>query len=115
VALETRNRKLESERARLRHKRYDTGWKDLSGAVDIMGRILIAHGWRWPKVLIALLIIEFPLTVACLALFGIADPDTYRTKLWQNGSDQGFNSNPNEIIYSYANYKPISTPMVWSS
>ena len=58
--------------------------------------------------------LEFLLTVAMLALFGIADPNTYRTKLWQDGSDQGYNSNPNEILYSYANYRPISVPLVWS-
>ncbi|KAK3675286.1 hypothetical protein LTR78_004796 [Recurvomyces mirabilis] len=78
-------------------------------------RFFFTHEYRLPKVFLALLVLEFPLTIACLALYGIADPDTYRTKLWQNGADQGFNSSPNEIIYSYANYKPIAVPMVWSS
>lgn len=55
------------------------------------------------------------MTIAALALFGIADPDLYRTKLWQAGSDAGFNSNPNELLYAYANYRPIKTPLVWSS
>lgn len=64
--------------------------------------------------MVALFIIEFPLTVALLTLFGIADPNTYRTKMWQNGADQGFNSNPNEILYAYANYRPIDPPLVWS-
>lgn len=59
--------------------------------------------------------IEFLFTIAVLTLFGIADPDTYRTKLWQEGSDHGFNSNPNEILYSYANHDPIDTPLVWST
>ncbi|KAK3069311.1 hypothetical protein LTR53_012449 [Teratosphaeriaceae sp. CCFEE 6253] len=77
--------------------------------------LLIAHRWRMPKVLIALLVLEFPLTIACLALYGLADPNTYRTKLWQNGYDQGFNSAPNSILYSYANYKPVHTPVIWSS
>jgi hypothetical protein len=82
-----------------------------------MARFLpfITFRWRMPKVLIALLILEFPLTIACLALYGIADPNTYRTKLWQNGYDQGFNSAPNSILYSYANYKPVHTPMIWSA
>ena len=62
-----------------------------------------------------LIALEVPLVISILALFGIADPNTYRTKLWQNGSDQGFNSNPNEILYAYANYQPIHVPVVWSS
>jgi len=78
-------------------------------------RIPIAWKWRLPKLLMALLIVEFPLTVACLALFGIADGDTYRTILWQNGYDQGFNSAPNEVLYDYANYRPVHIPIVWSS
>lgn len=65
--------------------------------------------------MMVLFIIEFAFTIAALALYGIADPDLYRTKLWQNGSDLGFNSNPNELLYAYANYKPISVPPVWSS
>nr|POE77504.1 hypothetical protein CFP56_09151 [Quercus suber] len=72
---------------------------------------MIAYEWRYPKVIIALFCIEFLMTIACLTLYGLADPNTYRTKLWQNGSDLGFNSNPNEILYAYANYKPIDPPM----
>jgi len=78
-------------------------------------KFFITRNWRMPKLMIALLVLEFPLTVATLALFGIADPNTYRTKLWQNGSDAGYNSDPSEILYAYANYRPISVPLVWSS
>ena len=78
-------------------------------------RINLTHGWRLPKLVIALMVIEFLMTIACLALYGIADPDTYRTKLWQNGYENGFNSAPNEILYAYANYRPIHVPMIWSS
>lgn len=80
-----------------------------------MPRIIFAHEWRYPKVIIGLFCVEFLLTIACLTLSGIADPDTYRTKLWQNGSDKGFNSNPNELLYAYANYMSLSTPIVWSA
>ncbi|KAH9822908.1 hypothetical protein Tdes44962_MAKER00736 [Teratosphaeria destructans] len=59
--------------------------------------------------------LEVPLTVACLTLFGIADGDTYRTKLWQNGYDKGFNSPPNEVLYDYANYRKPHVPLCWSS
>jgi len=53
--------------------------------------------------------------VAALALFGIASPDLYRTQLWQVGSDNGFNSSPLQILYAYANYRPLpKTPFVWS-
>ncbi|MCJ1458724.1 hypothetical protein MMC28_009098 [Mycoblastus sanguinarius] len=74
----------------------------------------IPRQWRTPKVLIGLFIFELPLSIAALALFGIAQPDLYRTKFWQFGSDQGWNSNPNQIIYAYANYKPIKSPLPWS-
>ena len=70
--------------------------------------------WRNPKVLPILFVIEFPFTVACLALFGIADPDTYRTSLWKEGSIHGWNSDPQEILYAYANYKPIPIPAPWN-
>lgn len=76
--------------------------------------IFIQRHWRVPFLMWALLIIELPLTIALLALFGIADPDLYRTTLWQEGSDHGFNSNPNEIIYAYANHRPIKEPLPWS-
>jgi len=72
--------------------------------------------WKWPKVLIALMIIELGGTVAALTLFGIASPDAYRTEMWRIGSDNGFNSSPDEILYAYANYRPIpKIPLVWSS
>ena len=76
--------------------------------------VYIAHRWRLPKLMLALIILEAPFTIACLALFGIADPDTYRTKLWQNGADHGFNSKPSDILYLYANYKPVHIPLIWS-
>jgi hypothetical protein len=71
--------------------------------------------WKWPKVLIALMVIELGGTVAALALFGIASPDLYRTSLWTVGNTYGFNSSPLQILYAYANYRPIpKTPFVWS-
>jgi hypothetical protein len=75
----------------------------------------LSRKWKWPKVLIALMVFELGGTVAALALFGIADPDLFRTRLWQVGSDYGFNSSPLQILYAYANYRPIpKTPFVWS-
>ena len=65
--------------------------------------------------IVGLMVVELLDTVACLVFFGIANPDTYRTALWQVGSDNGFNSSPNQILYAYANYQPIpTTPFVLS-
>ena len=75
----------------------------------------LSRRWKWPKVLIALMVIELGGTVAALALFGIADPDLFRTQLWQVGGDHNFNSSPSEILYAYANHRPIpKIPFVWS-
>lgn len=73
----------------------------------------IPRKWRTPKTMLSLFVIELLITVAALALYGIAAPDLYRTKLWQEGSNHGWNSNPNEILYAYANYRPIKYPTPW--
>lgn len=65
--------------------------------------------------MVYLFILEVPLTIAALTLFGLADPDTYRTSLWQEGSNHGWNSDPSELLYAAANYKPIRAPGPWSS
>jgi ABC-type proline/glycine betaine transport system permease subunit len=71
--------------------------------------------WKWPKVLIVLMVIELAGTIPALALFGIASPDLYRTNLWAVGYANGFNSDPKQILYAYANYRPLpKTPFVWS-
>jgi hypothetical protein len=73
----------------------------------------IPRQWRTPKTLFYLFGLELALTVVALALFGIASPDLYRTKLWKEGSVHGWNSNPNKILYDYANYRPIHYPLPW--
>ena len=70
--------------------------------------------WRHPRPFLWLCMLEFPMTVACLALFGIADPNTYRTKLWKEGYKNGWNSDPVDILYAIANYKPVDTPHPWN-
>ncbi|KAL8705787.1 MAG: hypothetical protein Q9201_001133 [Fulgogasparrea decipioides] len=82
------------------------GFKDCYAAIP--------RQWRFPRSILYLFAIELLIEIAALALFGIAQPDLYRTRLWQEGSDHGWNSNPNEIIYAYANYRPIDTPLPWS-
>lgn len=66
---------------------------------------------KWP--FWGLIAVEFPITVALLALFGIAAPNLYRTKLWQDGADNGFNSSPKTGLYAAANYKSYTAPRVW--
>ncbi|KAK8191709.1 uncharacterized protein BKA78DRAFT_139579 [Phyllosticta capitalensis] len=78
-------------------------------------KLFVSPTWRTKKTMFVLMAIEFPLVVAILTLFGIAHPNTYRTKLWQEGADLGYNSAPNVILYAMANYKPVKTPLVWSS
>ncbi|RDL33134.1 Uncharacterized protein BP5553_08573 [Venustampulla echinocandica] len=76
---------------------------------------LFSRKWKFPKVAIGLLALEFAATVAVLTMFGIAAPNLYRTKLWQVGADNGFNSSPTQILYAYANHRPIpKTPFIWS-
>ncbi|RMZ89952.1 hypothetical protein DV736_g2816, partial [Chaetothyriales sp. CBS 134916] len=58
--------------------------------------------------------LEFGLTVGLLVMAGIADPNTYRTKLWQYGADHCWNSSPQTGLYAAANYRPYHTPIVWS-
>jgi len=70
--------------------------------------------YRTYKTVLVLMAAELPFTIAVLTLTGIASPDLYRTKLWQDGADNGFNSAPNEIVYAYANYRTYKIPMVWS-
>ncbi|KAI9684144.1 MAG: hypothetical protein M1829_003414 [Trizodia sp. TS-e1964] len=76
----------------------------------------LAKSSKTPRLIIALFVLEFGATVAALALFGIASPDTYRTALWQDGSNNNFNSDPATVLYAYANYRtPPRTPFVWST
>ena len=80
-----------------------------------MGRFFIPRKWRMPKLVFGLILVEFPFTVANLALFGIAAPNRYRTILWTFGGQMGFNSDPSTVLYAAANYRPVKIPLVWSS
>ena len=71
--------------------------------------------WKSRKAFWCLLLAELAGTVPLLVLFGIAQPDMYRTTLWRIGHAHGFNSNPLMILYAYANHRPLPTvPFVWS-
>ncbi|KAL2756574.1 hypothetical protein ACRALDRAFT_1069365 [Sodiomyces alcalophilus JCM 7366] len=81
-----------------------------------MNYVLVKRPWptrkRWTWLLtLAELLCLIPL----LVLHGIAQPDTWRTTMWQVGYDHGWNSDPRMVLYAYANYRPLPTiPMVWS-
>lgn len=77
--------------------------------------IYISHRWRKPRLILVLFVLELAFTIPALALFAIAEDDTYRTKLWQDGFNNGFNSSPAQILYAYANHRPVHYPLVWSS
>ncbi|KAI9818277.1 MAG: hypothetical protein M1826_001421 [Phylliscum demangeonii] len=68
-----------------------------------------------PRLVLGLFVFEFPLIVASLALFGMAAPNAWRTDLWKDGALNGFNSDPIQVVYAFANYRPIPrTAVVWS-
>lgn len=54
-------------------------------------------------------------TIALLVVFALAQPDLFRTQMWQIGYTWGFNSNPAILLYAKANHQPApNTPFVWS-
>jgi len=79
-----------------------------------MARFFVSRQWRLRNVFFFLILLELPFTVANLALFGIAAPNLYRTILWRIGGEMGFNSDPKFVLYAYANYRPVTIPLVWS-
>ncbi|KAL2683133.1 hypothetical protein Neosp_007600 [[Neocosmospora] mangrovei] len=67
-----------------------------------------------PKVPLSLLLVEFTISLMAVILFGLAFPDRFRSRLWENGGEEGWNSNPNKIIYYYANHRePPKVPFLW--
>ncbi|KAJ4337537.1 hypothetical protein N0V95_008299 [Ascochyta clinopodiicola] len=79
-----------------------------------MACLYFPRQWRLARYVWFLMIFEFPFTVANLALFGIASPNLYRTILWNEGGKLGFNSDSSTVVYAYANYRPVTIPLVWS-
>ncbi|TQN70605.1 hypothetical protein CSHISOI_04863 [Colletotrichum shisoi] len=79
-------------------------------AYKILRRKWLLRPWMW-----TLMPLELAGLVPLLVLFGIAQPDLYRTKLWEVGYHNHFNSNPKMILYAYANYEPYpNVPFVWT-
>ncbi|KAI3528318.1 hypothetical protein CABS01_02073 [Colletotrichum abscissum] len=68
-----------------------------------------------PDLSVVLLCIEAVVVFAALVLFGVAYPDRFRSRLWRNGGEQGWCSNPRMRIYFYANHEePPEIPLIWS-
>lgn len=62
-----------------------------------------------------MMVAELALTITLLVLTALAQPDTYRSKLWKAGYELGFNSNPNLIVFAHSVGKtPPAVPFVWS-
>ncbi|EFX05224.1 hypothetical protein CMQ_3293 [Grosmannia clavigera kw1407] len=83
----------------------------------MFGTYRIVHRpWRGRKPFYYLMIFELGGVIGLLILFAISQTDPYRKSMWQIGWDHRWNSNPSEILYAYANHKPIpTTPFVWST
>lgn len=75
----------------------------------------IAKNYRNHNVVYILMAVELVFILPILIFAGIASHDRYRTKLWQDGYENGFNSSPNTEVYTLANYQSYSIPKVWSS
>jgi hypothetical protein len=57
---------------------------------------------------------DLALAIVLISLFATAYPDRFRTVLWQEGGTKGWNSDPHQRVYDYANYRespPI--PLIW--
>jgi len=76
---------------------------------------IIHRPWRARRWLFITMGLELAGLIPILVLFGIAQPDMFRSRLWQVGYENRFNSNPAMIIYAYANHRPLpQIPFVWS-
>ncbi|KAM0074307.1 hypothetical protein ACKRZS_013623 [Fusarium odoratissimum] len=63
----------------------------------------------------ALVLAELAISITAVTLFSLMYPVGFRSRLWENGGEQGWNSNPNKRIYYYANHQePPEVPLIWS-
>lgn len=76
---------------------------------------------KWPRVSRKgtwwLMPLELIGIVPALVIFGISQPNLYRTDMWQIGWDHDppLNSNPARILYAYANYQPQpKIALIWT-
>jgi hypothetical protein len=58
---------------------------------------------------------ELGIQLVVFILFASAYSDRYRSLLWLTGGAEGWNSNPEDRIYFYANHKePPEIPWIWA-
>ncbi|QPC71459.1 hypothetical protein HYE68_002211 [Fusarium pseudograminearum] len=63
----------------------------------------------------ALILAEMVVAITAVILFCLEYPVDFRSRLWENGGELGYNSNPNKRIYYYANHlEPPEVPFIWS-
>ncbi|KAK4231248.1 hypothetical protein QBC38DRAFT_262833 [Podospora fimiseda] len=80
-----------------------------------MGYRLMHRPWRAKKPLYWGMLPELAGIVPLLVLFGVAQPDAYRSLFWRIGHDYKLNSSPTMLLYAYANFRPLPTvPFVWT-
>ncbi|KAK3388163.1 hypothetical protein B0T20DRAFT_110772 [Sordaria brevicollis] len=79
------------------------------------GYRLLRRPWRVRRPLYWGMVFELLGIVAVLVLFGIQQPDVFRSQFWEIGHQKGWNSSPNMVLYAYANHQPLpKIPFVWS-
>jgi hypothetical protein len=77
--------------------------------------VFIPRTYKHHYLALYLMIAEIPFILPVLILTGIASHNTYTTKLWQDGANNGFNSAPNQVVYALTNGRTYKVPIVWSS
>lgn len=58
--------------------------------------------------------VELVLVLTLIATFAGVSHRQYRSKLWEDGGIHGWNSDPRQRVYYYANYRePPPVPLLW--
>ncbi|TLD26603.1 hypothetical protein PspLS_04429 [Pyricularia sp. CBS 133598] len=97
------------------HNQSSLGGKSTKATMAIKGYTVVRRKWKARKPIWALMAAELLTMIPLLVLFGIAQPDTFRTLMWRIGHAEKLNSNPNIILYAMANHQPMpKLPFVWS-
>lgn len=61
------------------------------------------------------LVADTCLSITAVALFSTAYAGDLRIQLWENGGAEGWNSDPKQRVYYYADYRePPEIPLIWS-
>lgn len=60
-------------------------------------------------------LLELCICLVTVLLFALSYQKSIRRGLWENGGEEGWNSDPRLRIYYYANYRePPEIPLIWS-